>query len=275
MALVPRLSDWKWWARSLVSSGDRTTYRALRRERRETARLTALPRYAPTVTHLLGPAVALVDAASFLWTYQDVFQRGIYAFRTASERPYIIDAGANIGLSVIYFKRLYPASEIVAFEPDPNLFAILQRNVRAHGYEDVELVPRALWSSETKLDFWQEGADGGRIALGEDRKTATVQTARLRGYLHRPVDLLKLDIEGAEAEVLSDCRDLLDTVARVYVEYHSFACQPQTFPTLVDVLAGAGFRIHLQPCSVARQPFLERPPASGLDMQVHVFGFRD
>jgi len=275
VASVPGFSEWKRWAKSVLSARQRAAYRALRQERRETERLTALPRYVPTVTHLLGPPVALVDAASFLWTYHDVFVRGIYAFRAASERPYIIDAGANIGLSVLYFKRLYPASEIVAFEPDPNLYATLQENLRQHGYEDVELVPRALWSSETTLDFWQEGADGGRLAVGTDRKTVTVQTTRLRRYLGRPVDLLKLDIEGAEGEVLGDCRDLLRNVARIYVEYHSFACQPQTLPTLLDVLANAGFRIHLQPCSVARQPFLERPPASGLDMQVHVFGLRD
>jgi hypothetical protein len=99
-------------------------------------------RYAPTVTHLLGPPMALVDAASFLWTYQDVFQRGIYAFRTASGAPVHHRRRARtLVLSVIYFKRLYPASEIVAFEPDPNLFAILQRNVRAHGYADVEPGP--------------------------------------------------------------------------------------------------------------------------------------
>jgi hypothetical protein len=65
-----------------------------------------------------------------------------------------------------------------------------------------------------------------------------------------------LDIEGARPRCSATAGTYWTPSARVYVEYHSFACQPQTFPTLVDVLVGAGFRIHLQPCSVARQPFL-------------------
>ena len=275
MPWVPGLSEWKWWAKLLLSPQHRIAYRARRRERREIAQLKVLPRHTPAVTSLLGGPVALVDAASFLWTYHDIFQQEIYAFQADRERPYIIDAGANIGLSVLYFKRLYPASEIVAFEPDPTLFAVLERNVRGHGYEDVQLVRRALWSSETTLGFWQEGADGGRIAVGTDPTTTQVQAARLAGYLERPVDFLKVDIEGAETEVLRDCRDLLGNVTHLYVEYHSIPGQPQSLPTLLEILVSAGFRIHLQPCSVARQPFLHRNAAPGLDLQVHVFALRD
>lgn len=274
MSFAPGLAEWKRWTRALFSPVHRAAYRARRRERKEIARLTTLPRHVPAVTSLLGPTMSFVDAASFLWTYRDIFQRELYAFRTDRERPYVIDAGANIGLSILYFKRLYPTSEIVAFEPDPALFAVLEQNVRGFGYGDVHLLECALWSSETTLGFWQEGADGGRIAVGADTATTSVRAVRLARYLERPVDLLKMDIEGAETEVLQDSFQLLRNVAHLYVEYHSIPGQPQTLPGLLDLLVSSGFRIHLEPCSVVNRPFLQNDGALAFDLQLHIFARR-
>src|SRR6185503_7880451 len=128
---------------------------------------------------------------------------------------------------VLYFKRLYPLAEIVAFEPDPYIFGLLEQNLRSHGHDDVRLERRALWSSETRLSFHGAGAAGGRVGREEAGGTA-VQAVRLPPYLDRHVDLLKLDIEGAETEVLGDCRQALDKVERLYLEYHSTVGQPQT-----------------------------------------------
>ena len=268
-----RPRQWKDWFKSWRSRQDRMRYRASRVEREELARLAALPRYTRTATRLLGPTITLPDSASFVWTYRDIFQRELYAFRTRSERPYIIDGGANIGLSVLYFKRLYPLAEIVAFEPDPYIFGLLQGNLRSHGHDDVRLEQCALWSSETSLLFHSDGADGGRVAR-EDAAGTAVQAVRLREYLDRHVDLLKLDIEGAETEVLRDCRDGLDKVERLYLEYHSTVGQPQTLHVVLEILAAAGFRVQILPCSVASRPLIDPPVTSGMDLQLHVFGIR-
>jgi FkbM family methyltransferase len=242
-------------------------------ERAELTRLAALPRFTRGDTRLLGPTITLPDSASFVWTYRDIFQRELYAFRARSERPYIIDGGANIGLSVLYFKRLYPLAEIVAFEPDPYIFGLLEQNLRSHGHDDVRLERRALWSSETRLSFHGDGADGGRVGREEAGGTA-VQAVRLPPYLDRHVDLLKLDIEGAETEVLGDCREALDKVERLYLEYHSTVGQPQTLHVVLEILASAGFRVQILPCSVASRPLIDPPVASGMDLQLHVFGIR-
>ena len=248
-------------------------YRASRMERVELTRLAALPRFTRSDTRLLGPTIALPDSASFVWTYRDIFQRELYAFRARSERPYIIDGGANIGLSVLYFKRLYPLAEIVAFEPDPYIFGLLQQNLRSHGHDDVRLERCALWSSETRLSFHGDGADGGRV-VQEDAGGTAVQAVRLRPFLDRRVDLLKLDVEGAETEVLRDCRDALDKVESLYLEYHSTVGQPQTLHVVLEILASAGFRVQVLPCSVMSRPLIDPPVASGMDLQLHVFGTR-
>ena len=222
----------------------------------------------------MGRPLEIVDAASFLYMHQEVFEQQIYRFHSARQRPYIIDAGANIGLSVLYFKNLYPNSGIVAFEPDEEVFSFLQRNIERSGYKDVELICRAVWSSETNLSFMNEGADGGRIAQANDPRDKIVQTARLRNYIDRPVDLLKIDIEGAETEVLMDCADLLGNIDNIFVEYHSFAVIPQTLHDITGILARAGFRLHIHPPHTSPQPFVRRNVHLGMDMQLNIFAFR-
>lgn len=263
--LVP--GQCKHWYRWLVHSDYRT-------KTRETARLKALPRYQPTVTRLTGHSVEMVDAASFLFMHGEIFEQQIYCFRASTDEPYIIDGGANIGLSVLYFKSLYPKSRIVAFEPDEEVFNVLQRNVEKSGYTGVEVVCRALWSSETTLSFMREGADGGRISQGSDPESKSIRTVRLRDYLDRKVDFLKLDIEGAETEVLLDCADRLGNVENLFVEYHSFVTKPQTLHTLMEILANAGFRVHIHPPITSPQPFLDRFVHLDMDMQLNIFAFR-
>lgn len=263
--LVP--GQFKHWYRWLIHSDYRT-------KSRETARLKSLPRYQRTTTHLTGHNVEMVDAASFLFMHGEIFEQQIYSFRAGTDEPYIIDGGANIGLSVLYFKSLYPKSRVLAFEPDEEVFSVLKRNVEENGYSDIEVVCRALWSSETTLSFMQEGADGGRIAQGRDPEGKTIRTVRLRDYLQRRVDFLKLDIEGAETEVLTDCADLLGNVENLFVEYHSFVTKPQTLHTLMEILAKAGFRVHIHPPITSPQPFLHRFVHLDMDMQLNIFAFR-
>jgi hypothetical protein len=154
----------------------------------------------------------------------------------------------------------------------------LSRNVAAQGYgEGVELHRRAVWTEETTLKFWSEGADGGRLSDVGDAAAAQsieVPTARLRGFLDRPVDFLKIDIEGAETEVLEDCADRLNEVEHLFVEYHSFAERPQTLHRLTSLLADAGFRLHIQPIVPSPRPFLQRHVEGGMDMQLNLFAFR-
>jgi len=267
----PGLHDWLRW---LASHRHRAHRAEQDRRRRELARLDALPRYQSAVTDITGRRLELADGPSFVWTYDEIYKEGIYAFHAQHPTPYIVDGGANIGMSVLYFKELYPASEIVAFEPDPALFAVLERNVASARVSGVRLVAGALWSSETTLAFHPEGADGGHLVADGEAATITVKTVRLGDYLDRPVDLLKLDIEGAETEVLLAAADHLPQVERLYVEYHSRVGERQTLPELLSVLRDAGFRLHLLPCGVSPRPFLAQRDYQGLDLQLHVFGVR-
>jgi len=242
---------------------------------REIARLRQYPRFTPVITDLLGKKLEIVDSLSFISMYIDIFQKQIYRFETEDINPYIIDGGANVGLSVIYFKQLYPHSKIIAFEADADIFKILQRNIEFWQCDDIELVCKALWQRETELMFVSNGADAGRVARGNELCDKIIPTTRLRDYLTHPVSFLKLDIEGAETEVIKDCADLLVNVDNLFVEYHSFKREPQTLHLLAALLIDAGFRLYIEnSCVVSGQPFINRSEYLGMDLQLNIFAYR-
>lgn len=242
------------------------------REKLEVKRLSRMQRYQDGATDLLGKTLFFPDALSFLWTYQEIFKREIYKFSASNSSPRILDLGANIGLSIIYFKKIYPSAKITAFEPDEKIFEFMKRNLISFGIEDVELIRKAVWKEETILSFFAEGADGGRLAIsGERDRLLDVETIRLRDFLKEKIDFLKIDIEGAEHEVIEDCADLLSNVENIFIEYHSFSNKPQNLHWILATLSANGFRYHLQHLGHSPNPFLEVYTNLGMDCQINIF----
>ena len=210
----------------------------------EKAAVETLPRFTETEIQFLDKKIHIVDIASFNFIKKEIFDQEIYKFKADRAEPYIIDCGANIGLSIMYFKQLYPKSEIVGFEPDGKVFRVLQKNIEAFNFSNVKLVEKACWNEETTLKFYSEGADGGRVAKDFDtEQIIDVKTSRLFNYLNRKVDFLKMDIEGAEATVLEDCSALLPNVDKIFMEYHSFVGKEQMLPEILAILKAADFRL--------------------------------
>jgi FkbM family methyltransferase len=247
--------------------------------RTEIARLKAMPRYQGSETDLLGKTLRFVDAASFLSAYRQIFDEETYSFAARASNPLILDCGANIGLSVIYWKQLYPFSRIIAFEPDPDVFEVLTWNCRQRNLADIELVNRAVWKEQGILPFCAEGADAGHLDYGtsmdRNRRSVQVPTVRLRDYLNEPIDLLKLDIEGAEVEVLKDCQWHLDAVRNLFVEYHSFHGSEQHLDEIFFILKKNGFRVHVKSELVSASPFVDRLNYLGMDNSLNMFAYRD
>ena len=85
-----------------------------------------------------------------------------------------------------------------------------------------------------------------------------------------------MDIEGAERRVLTDCVEELRNVKRLFVEYHSFAGQPQELKEVISVLSDTGFRLYLEPAGpLSHQPFEKRTIHKGMDSLVNIFGIRE
>ncbi|MDD2676634.1 MAG: FkbM family methyltransferase [Methylacidiphilaceae bacterium] len=156
--------------------------------------------------------------------YQEIFVSRDYEFRSANPAPRILDCGANIGLATLFFKLCYPESRIDAFEVDPNLAALFERNVRDNGLSDVNVHCCALAGAAGEIDFYPHGYStcGSLYATWGGDKTVRVPAHRLSEWIGDEVDFLKMDIEGAESEVIAELFEsgALARVREAVVEYH-------------------------------------------------------
>lgn len=236
-------------------------------------KLRKLPRFQPAEFTFFSHEFKIIDFASFFSQYQEIFIKQIYNFSTDKTHPYIIDCGANIGLSIIYFKRLYPDATIIAFEPDPIIFRVLSFNIRSFGLKNVTLINKALWDKTTTLRFFSEGSDGGRIAVrGDNSHIIHVKTEKLGKYLNKPVNFLKIDVEGAETRILKSCQNLLDNVTNLFIEYHSFLSETQTLDEILRILHSNSFRYYITHGGVRSfQPFVTKNTWLELDNQLNIF----
>lgn len=166
-------------------------------------------------------------------TLNEIFCNGHYQFETDKKSPTIIDAGSNIGIAALFFKKCYPAAKIICFEPDPNAFAVLKLNVETNQLKDITLINAALSNVTGMIDFYGQifasnpDARGNSIidAWGAQREIyhkIQVQSVELSSYIYSDIDFLKLDIEGAEEQVLQELgvSTKLNLVKAMAIEFH-------------------------------------------------------
>lgn len=225
----------------------------------------------------LGYDLTIVDGRSVVYQFKDIFVDQIYRFDAGTPAPRILDCGANVGLSCLYFKRLYPQAKIVAFEADRKIVRHLEANLAKNGAADVRVLHKACWVHDQGVHFAADGADGGHIAqAGGHPEQAAIPSVRLRDVIARmpSVSLLKMDIEGAETEVLLDCRDVLSRVEHLFFEFHSREREPQRLGELLTLLQDVGYRYCIQDIAPRPSPFINRTLYAGFDMQLNVFAYR-
>ena len=210
----------------------------------ELRRLSRLPSGVATKTQFFGRSWEIPDVPSFLSAHKDIFVRELYQFTPTSPHPRIIDAGANIGVASLFFAFRYPGARIQAFEPDPDLFRTLSKNLSQHPEcASITLKQSAIWKDSGTLSFRSDGADGGCLAGDGEFSVPTVTLSSI--LREAPVDFLKLDIEGAEVEVLVESAENLDLVHSLVVEYHGRSGAPPRLGILLRVLEEAGFHYSL------------------------------
>jgi FkbM family methyltransferase len=169
--------------------------------------------------------------------------RQLNDFASDREDPTIIDCGANIGVSVLNYKRRFPRARIVAFEPDPTLYEVLRRNLERNHAADVKAVLGAVWTRTGEAAFISNGTDGGTIVAAETPGAIRIRTVDLNDYLTEAIDLLKVDIEGGEYTLLPHILPRLVNVQNVIVECHIDQSTVTKFGDIVRGLRDAGFHV--------------------------------
>lgn len=217
------------------------------------------PRRTPGTVRALGWSIDYVDYPALLSSLEVIVEKGWNDFLPENDAPVIIDCGANIGISVLNYKKKYPGAKIVAFEPDPSLIPILKHNIITNHINDVTVVEAAVWTCFGESDFYLEGADGSRLAKQGSAQTVRVRTVDLADYISNSVDLIKMDIEGAELDVIPHIEHKLPLVKNVIVECHINSDQAGRFGDLLKTLSDAGFAVSINSLGVWRD--LIRKPA--------------
>ena len=113
-----------------------------------------IPDHAIRTADVDGFRVVFAHQEEFDNLCREIFGDGAYRFDCRRAAPRIVDCGAHIGLSVLYFKRRWPRAQITAFEPSPDTFALLERNLGSNGLADVELVNAAITASGDATSFY-------------------------------------------------------------------------------------------------------------------------
>ena len=175
-----------------------------------------------------GHEISLRAGTSDVDCLEKVFVQREYEspFRTAPR--IIVDAGANVGMATLFFAGEFPAAKIVAIEPEQSNFKVLQRNCR--GLANVTLLNAALWGNERSLQIDDSSAEKWGFEVSEkssgavngSQSVAAVTIPRLMKSIGAGrIDILKLDIEGAEREVFNAGADAwLGQVDQIIIELH-------------------------------------------------------
>lgn len=220
--------------------------------------------------------IKFTSAYWFLHSINEIFVEEVYKFLSEKREPFIVDCGANIGLSILYFKKLNKNSKILAFEADPRVFKQLEANIAEYKYDDVQLINAAVWDSETKISFFSEGTVGGRMSVNDDddRSVVEIPTIRLRDYFLTEIDFLKIDIEGAEYQVLKDCADVLVNVKNLFIEYHVKPDEEQHLHEILTWINNNNFKYYIKEASKnMNHPFLKIFD-NYYQMQLNIFCYR-
>jgi len=240
----------------------------------EAIRLRKIPRRTQGYTSFKGQKVKFTDSATFLSGVREIFGKDIYFFGE-HYAPLVIDCGANIGHGVIYFKERYPDARIEAYEPDPEIFDALKYNVNSFNLGGVDLHNAAVWSGSGTVEFSKEGGFSGRVPTSNDDNRIEVPATSLGSVINgRDVDLLKMDIEGAEYKALKSSKNQLRKVENIFVEYHSHEKRPQRLHEILEILYESGFRYHIHEAYTRCKPFVDNNTMLGMDLQLNIFGKR-
>ena len=185
----------------------------------------------PRRENFLGLSIESFRYDHIFFLFVEIFLKGEYFFDHKDGNPVIIDCGANMGMSILYFKWLYPNSTIYAFEPDKKTFGILEKNIARNKFSGVFLFNKAVYNRNGKIDFFVDPKKHGSpcMSLDQDRMPSErheVDCLSLADFMKeqgiKRADFLKIDIEGAEKEVALDLasKGALDKFDGMIIEYH-------------------------------------------------------
>ncbi len=161
----------------------------------------------------------------------------------------VVDAGANIGLTSLYFSSCFRNAKILAVEPSPENFAALKNNIFHNNCTQIIPFQNALWFERSKMTIshaFRDGQDWSLQVLANPSGKGEVESLTISDIMKQgeivDVDILKMDIEGAEAKLFAS-REFLDELKKIKfiaVELHEEVVDKIS---IINLLQDLGFKL--------------------------------
>jgi FkbM family methyltransferase len=158
--------------------------------------------------------------------FEEIILNAEYSFEPLHSPRLIIDAGANIGLTSIFYANKFPHAKIIAIEPEQSNFQMLKKNTAL--YSNIFPIQGALWKEEATLNLSNPGTGNWGYQTQEQQEGEIVEgnvfgmsvDKLMEQYGYDYIDILKIDIEGSEKEVFETSISWIDKVGAIIVELH-------------------------------------------------------
>lgn len=160
-------------------------------------------------------------------TFEQVFLQQQYNIAVPFEPAFIIDGGANIGLAAIYFAQRFPQANILSIEPSKENFEVLQTNTAS--LKQVKCIQNGIWNKDVSLVITNIEGDKNAFMVAEvaDETKDAIKAISIDTIMQtagiNTIDILKLDIEGAEKELFAcNYENWLPKTKMIIIELHDF-----------------------------------------------------
>ncbi len=168
--------------------------------------------------------IYLRSGSSDIEVFCQIFVHKELDFKAIEPVKYIIDAGANIGLASVFFINKFPNATLDALEIDRNNISVFNLNTR--NYPNINLISKGLWSKNSTLKISNPEAKSWAFQIEEtfdndpDGFDAITINELVKTRKNKIIDILKIDIEGAEKEVFESDTSWLSNVKTLSIEIH-------------------------------------------------------
>lgn len=174
----------------------------------------------------------------------------------------IVDIGAHIGGFAVRAARLAHRGEVYAFEASSKNFAMLAENSKLNNLKNLHINNKAVSAKSGEMKFFMPGENGALGSLMQETESPMeiVQSTTLADLVSEnniaQIDYLKMDVEGAEYDILLGCSDeTLSKIQKIVLEYHEFSGHHRSHIDLVERLKSHGFQVAVE-AGIFPQKFL-------------------
>ena len=205
------------------------------------------------ICYLKDACIEFIDRKQLWLMMEELLFSEEYYCQFSHSAPYVLDCGTNIGLAIYYIKHYYPEAHIEGFEPWKTAFDCAVRNVERNAWKNVTIHHAAVGKQENVMQLTVvaenslAGSLVGRLDEMIERKhweksVENVKVVKLSNYIDRPVDFIKMDIEGLENVVLEEIREKLTNVSQIFIEYHYAPnMKDNSLREILNILSDSGF----------------------------------